>query len=104
MQLADYVHGHRETVDDSVRSNHLMQHSQELVDRLESRVRELERLNGRLREVDRLKLAVLRMSHELSTPMTPIMGYLGMFQGGSLGHSMRVNSRSSNGWLTHPHG
>ncbi len=85
-QLVGYLDGHRETVDDSIRSSHLLQHSQQLVDRLESRVRELERVNGRLREVDRLKLAVLRnVSHELATPMTPIMGYLKMLMGGELG-------------------
>jgi len=86
VQITEYVDGYRETVEDSVRSLHLEQHTHELVNRLESRVRELEKVNGRLREVDRLKLAVLRnVSHELATPMTPICGYLKMLQGEELG-------------------
>ena len=53
-----------------------------MVDRLESRVRELERANAGLREVDRLKMEVLRnVSHELATPMTPISGYVQMLRG-----------------------
>ncbi|MEZ4467996.1 MAG: HAMP domain-containing sensor histidine kinase [bacterium] len=49
-------------------------------------MRELTRANERLREVDRLKTEVLRnVSHELSTPMTPLMGYVKILAGGELG-------------------
>lgn len=78
-QLQSFVDGHREEVAEACKVDHLIEHSRQVVDRLESRVRELERANAGLREVDRLKMEVLRnVSHELATPMTPISGYVQM--------------------------
>ena len=81
-QLQSFVDGHREEVAEACKVDHLIEHSRQVVDRLESRVRELERANAGLREVDRLKMEVLRnVSHELATPMTPISGYVQMLRG-----------------------
>jgi signal transduction histidine kinase len=75
-EIVSFLNGRRESVDESTRVEHLRKHSRGVVDRLESRVRDLERANARLRDVDRLKMEVLRnVSHELATPMTPILGY-----------------------------
>lgn len=81
-----FLEGKRETVAESKRADHLMDHTRRVVDRLEAKVRELEAANTRLRDVDRLKLEVLRnVSHELATPMTPLMGYVKMLGAGELG-------------------
>lgn len=81
-----FLAGKRETVPESERADHLMDHTRRVVDRLEAKVRELEAVNARLRDVDRLKLEVLRnVSHELATPMTPLMGYVKMLGAGELG-------------------
>ena len=81
-----FLEGKRETVAESKRADHLMDHTRRVVDRLEGKVRELEAANARLRDVDRLKLEVLRnVSHELATAMTPLMGYVKMLGAGELG-------------------
>ncbi|MCA9572493.1 MAG: hybrid sensor histidine kinase/response regulator, partial [Myxococcales bacterium] len=85
-QLEAFRDGRKELVSDSERTSHLVDHSRRVVERLEAKVRELTRANDRLREVDRLKMEVLRnVSHELSTPMTPLMGYVKILAGGELG-------------------
>jgi CheY-like chemotaxis protein len=85
-QLESFQAGQRESVSESERTPHLVDHSQRVAERLEAKVRELTRVNERLREVDRLKMEVLRnVSHELSTPMTPLLGYVKMLTQGELG-------------------
>ena len=84
--VARYLAGHRETIPETERSAHLLAHSRDVTDHLEARVRDLERANERLRDVDRMKMEVLRnVSHELSTPMTPLLGYVRMLEAGELG-------------------
>ena len=84
--LRRFLRGAREVVSDQERTEHLVAHNRRTVDRLEAKVRELTSANERLREVDRLKMEVLRnVSHELATPMTPLMGYLKMLAGAELG-------------------
>lgn len=84
--LRGFIEGRRESVSDAEKTVQLAAHSREMVDRLESQVRALTRANERLREVDRLKMEVLRnVSHELSTPMTPLMGYVRLLAGEELG-------------------
>ena len=81
-----YLGGYRETIPEQERSAHLLAHSRDVTDHLEARVRDLERANERLRDVDRMKMEVLRnVSHELSTPMTPLLGYVQMLEDGELG-------------------
>ncbi len=54
--------------------------------RLEAKVHELSDAHERLVEADRLRREFYRnVSHELATPLTPMVGYLGMLQGGELG-------------------
>lgn len=85
-ELRGFLDGRRESVSDAEKTVQLAAHSREMVDRLESQVRALTRANERLREVDRLKMEVLRnVSHELSTPMTPLMGYVRLLVGEELG-------------------
>ncbi len=85
-QLRDFLQGKKEAIPEEERADHLVEHNRRVVDRLEAKVRELTRANDKLREVDRLKMEVLRnVSHELATPMTPLMGYVKMLSGGELG-------------------
>lgn len=85
-ELGAFLSGKREAVDEAQRASHLLDHGRKVVANLEAKVRELTGANDRLREVDRLKMEVLRnVSHELSTPMTPLMGYVKMLSGGELG-------------------
>lgn len=64
----------------------LREHSHRIVTRLEDKVVELSRANQRLEEVARQRREFLRnVSHELATPMTPIVGYLKLFLNDELG-------------------
>jgi signal transduction histidine kinase len=57
-----------------------------MVGHLEQKVAELSAANERLREVERLRTEFYRnISHELATPMTPIVGYLRMLLDEELG-------------------
>lgn len=85
-ELRQFLEGKRETVSDAERTTQLVEENRRVVDHLEAKVRELTRANDRLREVDHLKMEVLRnVSHELSTPMTPLLGYVKMLAGAELG-------------------
>jgi len=64
----------------------LREHSHRIVTRLEDKVVELSRANQRLEEVARQRREFLRnVSHELATPMTPIVGYLKLLLDEDLG-------------------
>lgn len=64
----------------------LRQQSQRIVAHLEEKVEELSSANARLRDLDRARTAFYRnISHELATPMTPIVGYLKLLGDGELG-------------------
>lgn len=57
-----------------------------IVVHLEEKVAELVRANERLRDMDRLRTEFYRnISHELATPMTPIVGYIRMLLDEELG-------------------
>jgi signal transduction histidine kinase len=80
-----FLRGHRERSDDT-REVHLRQRSQKIVERLEKKVVELSEANVRLEEMARLRREFLRnVSHELATPMTPVVGYLRLLLGEELG-------------------
>ncbi|MBI4950984.1 MAG: hybrid sensor histidine kinase/response regulator [Myxococcales bacterium] len=69
-----------------MRSARLRQQSQRIVAHLEQKVAELSGANERLREVDAARSAFYRnISHELATPMTPIVGYLKLLLDEELG-------------------
>ncbi len=60
--------------------------AQRIVERLEGRVKELQEANTRLEEMARLRREFLQnVSHELATPMTPVVGYLRLLLGEELG-------------------
>jgi signal transduction histidine kinase len=75
-QVNAYLQGHAEPLTKEEQSEHLQRHAQNLVERLEGKIHELESANKRLRELDRLKSDfIIMVSHELRTPLTLISGY-----------------------------
>jgi len=83
-----FLKGHREHVEKPVTpdSDKLRERSQKIVERLEQKVFELSQANERLEEMARLRREFLRnVSHELATPMTPVVGYLRLLLNEELG-------------------
>jgi signal transduction histidine kinase len=83
-----YLSGHREPYTSSADATgeRLRLQSHRMVVHLEQKVAELSGANERLREIERLRTAFYRnISHELATPMTPIVGYLRMLLDEELG-------------------
>jgi signal transduction histidine kinase len=83
-----YLSGHREPYTSSADATgeRLRLQSHRIVQHLEQKVAELSGTNARLREVERLRTEFYRnISHELATPMTPIVGYLRMLLDDELG-------------------
>jgi signal transduction histidine kinase len=75
-QIEDYLKGRIEPLSADERNIHLQKHAQNLVERLENKIRELESANKRLRELDKMKSDfIVLVSHELRTPLTLISGY-----------------------------
>jgi signal transduction histidine kinase len=83
-----YISGHREPYTSSADATgeRLRIQSHRIVTHLEQRLAELSAANEQLREVERLRTEFYRnISHELATPMTPIVGYLRMLLDEELG-------------------
>jgi signal transduction histidine kinase len=83
-----YISGHREPYTSSADATgeRLRLQSHRIVTHLEQRLAELSAAHERLREVERLRTEFYRnISHELATPMTPIVGYLRMLLDEELG-------------------
>ncbi len=82
-----YLKGAKELLPPGGRSSaRLMEQSQRIVAHLEEKVAELSRANARLRELDAARIEFYRnVSHELATPMTPIVGYVKMLKDEELG-------------------
>jgi signal transduction histidine kinase len=83
-----FLSGHREPYTSSADATgeRLRLQSHRIVQHLEQKVAELSATNSRLREVERLRTEFYRnISHELATPMTPIVGYLRMLLDEELG-------------------
>src|SRR5690606_21044612 len=75
-QIEDFLHGRIEPLTTDERNVHLQLHAQNLVERLENKIHELENANQRLRELDKMKSDfIVLVSHELRTPLTLISGY-----------------------------
>ena len=84
-QIADYLAGHREKSDQE-RTGILRLQGQRIAEHLESKVIELSDANERLVEADRLRREFYRnVSHELATPLTPIVGYMNLLTDEELG-------------------
>lgn len=64
----------------------LQQQSQQIVRHLEQKVIELSEANRKMLDMARLRREFLRnITHELATPLTPVIGYLGLLLEGQLG-------------------
>ncbi len=67
-------------------SKHLRLQSQRIVSHLEEKLEQLSTANQRLMEMDQARKEFYRnVSHELATPMTPIVGYVRLLLDGELG-------------------
>lgn len=75
-QVRAYLQGLADAISPDEKNEHLQRHAQNLVERLENKIHELESANKRLLELDRLKSDfIIMVSHELRTPLTLISGY-----------------------------
>ncbi len=82
--VARYLAGHRERGADVEAK--LREATQRIVERLEARVQQLSEANAQLEELARLRREFLRnLSHELATPMTPVIGYAKLLVAEELG-------------------
>jgi signal transduction histidine kinase len=94
-QLRAYIQGKREKLKTAEQRRHLREYSQSLTERLESAVRELEVANQRLHTSARYKSEFMQnLSHELATPLTPIIGYVKMLRSAKLGPLTEQQSRA----------
>src|SRR5690606_30059404 len=81
-----YLSGRREHVPEEQTGTHLRLQSQRIVAHLEEKIAELSAANARLVELDQARKEFYRnVSHELATPMTPIVGYLKLLRDAELG-------------------
>jgi signal transduction histidine kinase len=96
-QVGQYLGGKRERVPSSMdlSGDRLRQQSGRIVAHLEEKVAELSSANERLREMDRLRTEFYRnVSHELATPLTPIVGYLRMLSDEELGETNKAQRKA----------
>lgn len=85
-QIAGYLKGEREEQTGERSRAHLWLQTQQIVGHLEEKVVQLSEANARLIELDKARKEFYRnVSHELATPMTPIVGYLRLLLDGELG-------------------
>ncbi len=74
--LEGYLKGQKEGLPPEQSDQYLRRQSQRIAHHLEQKVDELSKANQRLVELDQARKEFYRnISHELSTPMTPIVGY-----------------------------
>jgi signal transduction histidine kinase len=96
-QVASYLRGHRERVlsPADTTGERLRAQSGRIVAHLEAKVAELSSANERLRDMDRLRTEFYRnISHELATPLTPIVGYLRMLADEELGEVSKPQGKA----------
>lgn len=75
-EVEAFLKGHRERLEEQEKIQHLELHAQQVVSRLEDKIRELEAANEALRELDSMKSNfIVLVSHELRTPLTLLEGY-----------------------------
>jgi signal transduction histidine kinase len=84
--MRGFLRGRREEMPADEADDRLREQSQRIVARLEAKVAELSDANARLLEATRARTAFYRnISHELATPMTPIVGYVKLLADEELG-------------------
>ena len=75
-RVDDYLKGAQEVLDPQALSDAQTRYSQELVARLEERIRDLENANRSLARLDTMKDTFIQLTaHELRTPLTLVYGY-----------------------------
>jgi signal transduction histidine kinase len=75
-QVEHYLKGARDEIDAEKLSSAQFRYAQEVVTRLEARIRELESTNESLRRLDKMKDSFIQLTaHELRTPLTLVYGY-----------------------------
>ncbi len=80
-QVISYLDGYRDTITNTERQYYLGQYSHKLVERLETKVIELQEANTRLQKIDKLKSDFITLAaHELRTPITLVYGYARLLQ------------------------
>ncbi len=85
-QLREFLAGKKDKLKGGDEKRYLKVLTQSLVEKLEAKVRELTGANERMRRVDEFKTEFMAsISHELSTPLTPLAGYLKILQSEKLG-------------------
>ncbi|MFO0758249.1 MAG: hybrid sensor histidine kinase/response regulator [Byssovorax sp.] len=90
-----YLKGAKEVAPAGAKSARLMEQSQRIVAHLEEKVAELSRANARLRELDAARTEFYRnISHELATPMTPIVGYVKLLKDEELGPLSKAQQKA----------
>ncbi|MFP6685025.1 MAG: hybrid sensor histidine kinase/response regulator [Polyangiaceae bacterium] len=94
LTIGAYLSGERDQPP-ARRSERLQEQGQRIVARLEQKVTELSGVNERLRQLDAGRTAFYRnVSHELATPMTPIVGYLRLLLDEELGQLAPAQHRA----------
>ncbi len=80
-QIISYLEGYKDTITNDERQHYLGQYSHKLVDRLETKILELQEANARLQKIDKLKSDFITLAaHELRTPITLVYGYARLLQ------------------------
>jgi signal transduction histidine kinase len=75
-QVKFYLGGGQDQIDQGALTAAQSRYTQELVSRLETRVRDLEAINQSLRRLDKMKDTFIQLTaHELRTPLTLVYGY-----------------------------
>ncbi len=75
-QVQKYLEGARDQIDTVKLAEAQVRYTQEIVKRLEERIRELEASNEALRRLDKMKDTFIQLTaHELRTPLTLVYGY-----------------------------
>ena len=79
-QVRSFLQGTREEIESSeVKTEHLIEYSRKLADRLEEKIRELEGAHIELQRIEKVKSDfIVLASHELRTPLTCVFGYVQM--------------------------
>jgi signal transduction histidine kinase len=76
-----YLEGQKDLLSGADRQHYMGQYSQRLVERLETKILELEEANVRLQKIDKLKSDFITIAaHELRTPITLVYGYPRLLQ------------------------
>jgi signal transduction histidine kinase len=84
--VESFLRGARETGSPDVEGEHLRMQGQRIVTHLEQKIAELSSANEQLRVLDQARREFYRnVSHELATPMTPIVGYVKLLIDAELG-------------------